>query len=121
MRALVALLVRQSLAVCNSFGPTPPRIVDEPKIQPDYVLFADASYEESPLASWISAILFRGAVSRPDLTNSFCIPIFPAIAHYTRTATPGDIAHSRDTSVIYGPELFTVVAAISTIRYRLRD
>ena len=39
---------------------------------------------------------------------------------YTRTTTPGDIAHFRDASVIYGLELRTVVATIFSLRYRLR-
>ena len=107
------------LAVCNSFG-LPRRIVGEPKILPDYVLFDEPSYEEAPIVSGIIAVLFRGVVSLPDLTNSSGMPIWHAAPLYTPTSAPDYIAHIRDTAVIYGIEMFTVVASIFAPRYRLR-
>ena len=98
----------------------PPRIIRPRSPFPDYVLFTDASYEESPLVSGIAAILFRGASQFLEGSRSRGQATLPVVAVYTRDATPDDIAHFRDTSVIYGLELFAAVAAIFSLRYQLR-
>ena len=98
----------------------PPRVVGRRKQFPDFVIFTDASYEEAPLKSGLGAVLFEGGqsgVGNPSVSGP---PPPVVIALLTRTASPEDIAHFRDTSVIYGLELFTVVATIFTLRYRLR-
>ena len=48
-------------------------------------------------------------------------PTAGLVALITRTATVGDIDCFEDTSVIFGLELFTAVAAISTLRYRFKS
>ena len=119
--AAISPLVRRTLYWRYSIlSSLPPRRVDEPKIRPGYVLYTDASYEEGPLASGLCAILFLGAESMPGWTNSSGMPLLPAVALFTRTATPADVDHFRETSVTYGLELFTVVAALFSPRYRLR-
>ena len=42
------------------------------------------------------------------------------MAVYTRNATAADIAHCNETSVIYGLELYAVVASVFSLRYQLQ-
>ena len=46
--------------------------------------------------------------------------MLPAVAVYTRDATAADIAHFHETAVIYGLELYAVVASVFSLRYHLR-
>ena len=67
----------------------------------------------------MAGVLSRWHLGVTEGSNSPGKPILLVVAVYTRAATPVDIAHFRDTSVIYGIELFTLVAVIFLTRYRL--
>ena len=98
----------------------PPRIIRNRKPFPDYVLFTDASYEPEPLVSMMASILFRGPPGALEGGRGGCPKLLPVVAVYTRNATAADIAHFNETSVIYGLELYAVVASVFSLRYQLQ-
>ena len=71
--------------------------------------------------SALAALLCRGDVVTSAKRTASGFPPLSPVALFTREDAPGDIAHFRDTSAIYGPELFTVVAAISSMHHTLRN
>ena len=70
----------------------------------------------------MAGVLFHGINAlTPPCLNSSGLPILSIAALFPRRATEGDIAHFRDTSVVYGLELFAAVATVFSPRYRWRS
>ena len=88
-----------------------PRIVDFSRSTPDWVIYSDASYEQSPLEAHMAAIFFQ---------ISQGIRIVKAELVMSSSPSAEEIAFFTSTSIIFGLELSAIVLALFQAREMLR-